>query len=179
MTLKLQLGCGPKRIPGYINIDILKESKADILADLTRLPFKNGTFDVVYSSAAIEHFGRKEWKEVLCEWNRIIRPRGKLYISTANFQACVEQYLLTKNLNELLGLLMGGQKDDYDWHGMVFDFESLSEGLKHAGFSSVLPYDWRKFDVGKFGIDDFSQAYLPHLDKENGKLMMLNLVATK
>lgn len=82
-------------------------------------------------------------------------------------------------MEELLGLVVGGQKDDYDWHGMIFDFELMKQGLEEAGFQNVRRYDWRKTDIGKMEFDDFSQAYLPHMDKEHGRLMSLNVEAEK
>jgi predicted SAM-dependent methyltransferase len=176
---KLQVGCGPKKLPDYVNIDILEESEADVLANITILPFKDNSFDLLYSSSVIEHFGRSEWVKILIEWGRVIKPMGKIYISTPNFETCAQHYIETGNLEELVGLVMGGQKDEYDWHGMIYDFKTLERGLVEAGFEYVTYYDWRKFDVGVHNMDDFSQAYLPHMDKDNGKLMMLNLVATK
>jgi predicted SAM-dependent methyltransferase len=176
---KLQVGCGPKKLPDYVNIDILEESEADVLANITILPFKDNSFDLLYSSSVIEHFGRSEWVKILIEWGRVIKPMGKIYISTPNFETCAQHYIETGNLEELVGLVMGGQKDEYDWHGMIYDFKTLERGLVEAGFEHVTYYDWRKFDVGVHNMDDFSQAYLPHMDKDNGKLMMLNLVATK
>ena len=62
---------------------------------------------------------------------------------------------------------------------MVFDYSSLAEGLMEAGFWIPKRYDWRDTDVGIWGIDDYSQAYLPHMDKENGTLMSLNVEAIK
>jgi hypothetical protein len=100
-------------------------------------------------------------------------------VSTADFEAAIARYGAKHNLEELLGLLIGGQKDDYDWHGMIFDFDTLRSGLEKAGFSTIRRYDWRQADVGILGIDDFSQAYLPHMDKQNGQLMMLNVEAVR
>ena len=37
--------------------------------------------------------------------------------------------------------------------------------------------DWR--DTEHSELDDFSQSYLPHMDKDNGKLMSLNIEAVK
>ena len=44
-----------------------------------------------------------------------------------------------------------------------------------AGFARVRRWDWRATEHA--GIDDYSQAYLPHMDKENGTLVSLNLEA--
>jgi hypothetical protein len=62
---------------------------------------------------------------------------------------------------------------------MIFDFETLRQGLKEAGFENIQRYDWRGSDVGLLGVDDFSQAYLPHMQKESGRLMMLNVEAIR
>jgi hypothetical protein len=51
--------------------------------------------------------------------------------------------------------------------------------LREAGFANVRRYDWRQTEIGRLGIDDYSQAYLPHMDKESGRLMMLNVEATR
>jgi hypothetical protein len=60
---------------------------------------------------------------------------------------------------------------------MVFDEPFLSTALYAVGFSSVRQWDWRATE--HTGVDDFSQAYIPHLDKENGLHMSLNLEAIK
>jgi predicted SAM-dependent methyltransferase len=177
--MQLHLGCGKIRLPGYVNVDIQAGPSVDVVADLRHLPWGDGEADLVYSCAAIEHFGRREWIPLLAEWARVLKRGGLLRLSTADFEAVVARYRETHRLEELLGLLIGGQKDDYDWHGMIFDFDTLCEGLCAAGFREVRRYDWRETDLGKLGIDDYSQAYLPHMDKEHGRLMMLNVEALR
>ena len=49
--------------------------------------------------------------------------------------------------------------------------------FERAGFRQVRRWDWR--DTGHAEIDDYSQAHLPHMDKESGRLMSLNLEAVK
>lgn len=176
---KLHLGCGTKRLPGYVNVDILPGPAVDVIGDLRKLDYPDASVDMIYSCAAIEHFGRREWVDLLREWARVLKPGALLRVSTMDFEACVARYLEKRNMTELLGLLIGGQKDDYDWHGMIFDFDTIREGLHQAGFENVRRYDWRKTDIGEMGIDDYSQAYLPHMDKEHGRLMMLNVEADR
>ena len=38
-------------------------------------------------------------------------------------------------------------------------------------------YDWEQTEHSKF--DDHSQAYIPHMDKENGTLISLNVECIK
>ena len=179
MLKKLHLGCGNKKMKGYINVDIRPNEAVDLVADLRNLPFHPSDFDVIYSCAVIEHFGRSEWFELLKSWTILLKPGGKIFLSTSDFDAITKRYQETKNLNELLGLLIGGQKYKYDWHGMVFNFDILKQGLEDLGYEDVQRYDWREFDTGKLGIDDYSQAYLPHMNKETGNLMVLNICGKK
>ena len=60
---------------------------------------------------------------------------------------------------------------------MIFDKKFLSEILEKCGFNKIHEWDWRKTEHSKY--DDYSQSYLPHMEKESGMLMSLNLEATK
>jgi predicted SAM-dependent methyltransferase len=177
--LKLHLGCGTRIIPGYVNIDIQQLPGVDMVCDISKLPYANNSVDFIYACAVLEHFGRKIWPEVLKHWYAKLNPGGTVRISTNDFEAAADRYRKTNNLSELLGLLIGGQKDKYDWHGIIFDFNLLKEGLEEAGFINVRKYDWCQTDIGEMGIDDYSQAYLPHMDKQHGQLMVLNIEADK
>ena len=175
----LHLGCGGIKLSGYINVDILDTSAADEIHDISSLPYEKNTIDKIYSCANIEHFSRKKWKEVLSHWYGLLKDGGLLRLSTADFEAVCEEYMENREIEKLLGLVVGGQKDEYDFHGMVFDFQLLKTVLKEIGFKNIRRYDWRETDIGYSGIDDYSQSYLPHMDKESGRLMMLNVEATK
>ena len=72
-----------------------------------------------------------------------------------------------------MGIAIGGQKNEEDLHGMLFDFNTLSGGLRSVGFSSIDRYNWKDFEpFSNEGYDDFSAAYLPHLDFENGRALV-------
>ena len=59
----------------------------------------------------------------------------------------------------------------------IYNFTALKELLESNGFCDLRRYDWRK-TIHK-DYDDHSQAYYPHMDKENGILISLNVEATK
>ncbi|MBI5049143.1 MAG: methyltransferase domain-containing protein [Deltaproteobacteria bacterium] len=176
--MKLHLGCGNRRIDGFIHIDLMDYEYIDYKSSADKLGFiKDGTVDLIYASHLLEHFGRNEIEKVLTEWHRVLKRGGILRLAVPNFEAIVNVYMKNKNLEELLGLLIGGQKNEYDFHKMIFDERLLKRSLLKAGFSKAYRYDWRKTE--HCNIDDFSQAYLPHMDKEKGILMSLNLEAVK
>jgi ubiquinone/menaquinone biosynthesis C-methylase UbiE len=52
------------------------------IMDGTALPFKDNFFDIVVSFETIEH--TKDYEKMLSEFNRTLKPGGKLFLSTPN-----------------------------------------------------------------------------------------------
>jgi predicted SAM-dependent methyltransferase len=138
---------------------------------------RDSSVELIYACHVLEHFGRHEIDQVLKEWFRVLRKGGRLRVAVPDFEAVAHRYHQTGDLSELIGLVSGGQRNEYDFHKIVFDEKLLRERLLKAGFASVSRYDWRGTEHA--GLDDYSQAYLPHMDKETGQLMSLNLEAIK
>ena len=161
-------------------MDALPASHVDIVGPVERLPMDDASVSLIYASHVLEHFGRYEYKAVLKEWFRVLKPGGTLRLSVPDFAACAALYYesgLTDSLTGLVGLIVGGQRDEYDFHKMIFDENSLRRDLLETGFREVRRWDWRITEHAD--VDDFSQAYIPHMSKENGRLMSLNLEAVK
>ena len=177
--LKLHLGCGKKYIPGFVHIDALNFDHVDHCQRVDELSnFADASVSLIYACHVLEHFSRWQYKDVLREWHRVLAPGGVLRLAVPDFAACAKIYYeegLQTGLTGLVGLVVGGQRDQYDFHGMIFDQPLLKESLLEVGFNSVQPWDWR--NVEHAHIDDYSQSYIPHMDKENGVLMSLNLEA--
>jgi SAM-dependent methyltransferase len=180
MTLKLHLGCGPRHIPGFVHLDLQGGPNIDVVGPVERLPFADGSVSLIYASHVLEHFGRYAYKAVLVEWFRVLIPGGVLRLSVPDFAACASLYYesgLADGLSGLVGLIAGGQRNELDFHKMIFDEPFLCRDLLATGFREVRRWDWRATEHAH--VDDYSQAYLPHLDKQNGKLMSLNLEAVR
>jgi ubiquinone/menaquinone biosynthesis C-methylase UbiE len=179
-VLKLHLGCGMKEIPDFLHIDILDAPHVDICHKVDDLPLPDNAASLIYASHVLEHFGRFEVEGVLREWHRVLMRDGILRLAVPDFGAVVAMYStegLRDGLSGLMGLVCGGQRGSYDFHKIIFDEPFLTYLLHKVGFSEVRKWDWRATEHAH--IDDFSQAYLPHMDKENGQLMSLNLEAVK
>ena len=114
---------------------------------------------------------------VLREWNRVLKVGGVLRVAVPDFEAVAAEYQEKKDLQCFQGLLYGGQTYDYNYHHVAFDYKLLEYFLSEAGFSDVSRYDWRDFLPKDY--DDYSRAYLPHLDFNHGRLMSLNVVTKK
>ncbi len=178
--MKLHLGCGPRYIPGFTHVDAQAAPHVDIVGPAERLPMEDGSVSLIYASHILEHYARNEYEDVLREWFRVLEPGGILRLAVPDFAACAAIYYengLADGLSGLVGLIIGGQRDEYDYHKMIFDEDFLRRVLTRIGFSEVRLWDWRTTEHAN--VDDFSQAYIPHLDKEKGKLMSLNIEAVK
>lgn len=175
--MKLHLGCGNKKIKGYINIDTRYAPNVDEINNVKYLRnYNKSTVSVIYASHVLEHFSRHEYRSVLERWFELLEDGGILRLAVPNFSAVVEHYLKYKDLNKLMGILYGGQDYAENFHMVIFDFDLLKNELINIGFKSVLPYDHTKTEHSM--VDDFSKAYLPHMDP-NGILMSLNIEAIK
>lgn len=176
--MKLHLGCGNKKIDGFVNVDIRPDQSVDIIDDISKLEsIKNGSVDLIYASHVLEHFGRHEYMSVLNRWYELLTEGGTLRLSVPDIKQVFQMYNNGTDLKKLWGFIYGGQTYDQNYHFIGFDFKTLSEDLIKVGFKETRLWDWSKTNHSH--IDDFSQAYIPHMDKENGVLMSLNIEAIK
>jgi len=172
--MKLHLGCGKREIPGFVHIDAVDYPHVDHVSTIDHLPFiQEESVELIYNCHVLEHFKRNDVERVLREWYRTLKPGGVLRVSVPDFAKLCDVYQKEKDMKLVIGALFGRQDYLYNIHYNVFDFDSLSALLQQAGFSDVKLYDWRETEHA--GIDDFSQAYIPHMDKDNGILISLNV----
>ena len=175
---KLHIGCGDRYIPGFIHIDVRKLPHVDYVVPADKLDmFDGNSVDLIYACHALEHFGRNHIEDVLKEWYRVLKPSGILRVAIPDFEKLVEVYLKTKDLKLILGPLVGRQDYPENTHYIVFDYTYLSEVLNKVGFKNIHRYNWRQTIHEDY--DDYSQAYIPHMDKEHGILISLNVECEK
>jgi predicted SAM-dependent methyltransferase len=175
---RLHLGCGKRHIPGWHHVDLLDFPHVDRIGPVERLAhIESDSIELIYACHVLEHFGRYEVFDVVSEWYRVLAPDGILRVGVPDFGAATRYYLEHGDIRDVLGLIMGGQTTAYDYHKVIFDETGLGELLADVGFNSIRRYDWRTTDHA--WLDDFSQAYLPHMDKDSGSLVSLNVEAVK
>jgi predicted SAM-dependent methyltransferase len=179
---RLHLGCGSKNIPGFYHIDVEEFAHLDRIQMVNDLSFiEDDSVELIYASHVLEHFNRHVYMEVLREWHRKLMPDGVLRLSVPDFAKTAKAYLdenvPTNGIRGLLGALIGGQRNEHDFHRMAFDRELLESNLLEVGFRECRLWDWRTTEHAH--IDDFSQAYIPKNDKVGGLMMSLNLEAIK
>ena len=82
--MKLNLGCGGKLLPGFVNVDLAGNWSSvapDVVADVTGpLPFDNDSADEVHAYHVLEHLRRWQADACLVEWVRVLKPGGLLVL---------------------------------------------------------------------------------------------------
>ena len=180
MTKKLHLGCGKRYFPGYIHIDREPWDHLDYQRNIENLDiFENNSIDMIYTCHSFVYYDDDQALTALKEWYRVLKPRGLLRLATPDFEAISLAYLKFKDLKLVKRLITGYYKfkSETTYHKSVFDEPTVCSLMQAAGFKNHHRYDWQDTDFAEY--DDYSQAYLPHMDKENGILMSLNLEAVK
>lgn len=77
--LKLEIGPGEHKIPGFYTLNIVKTPITDFVANVQKeLPFDDETFDIVYTSHMLEHIVWYKQDEILRNIFRIIKRGGHL-----------------------------------------------------------------------------------------------------
>lgn len=75
----LNLGCGSKHKPGYINVDYT--APADVIFDISRgLPFSDDTMDRIEADNLMEHFDNYEFMFVMNECWRVLKKDGTFWM---------------------------------------------------------------------------------------------------
>jgi SAM-dependent methyltransferase len=81
----LDVGCGIRKYPGSIGIDVNPASAADVICDLDRFPypFADRTFDGLRAIHVIEHL--TDVIRTMEEFHRLVKPGGRVRIETPHY----------------------------------------------------------------------------------------------
>lgn len=82
--IQINLGCGNKRMVGYIGVDRYPCAAADVIADLSkRLPFKDDSVSSVWADNLIEHIA--DLSHLMAEIHRVCRHDAIITLMTPHF----------------------------------------------------------------------------------------------
>jgi len=180
--IKIHVGCGKRDFgKDWIHVDGEKHPHVDH-DDIWLNWYDPETVDIIYASHFIEYFDRERVMDLLENWYKCLKNGGTLRIAVPDFEAMARLYVSDPEkfpLSNFLGPLYGkiSLNNSFVYHKTCYDLKSLSGVLRLIGFREVHRYDWKKTEHAD--IDDCSQAYLPHLNKDKGNLISLNVEAIK
>ena len=119
-----------------IGVDLRKTESVDVVADARMLPFKNETFDYVYSSHVIEHFSHREVSKVLREWIRVLKKGGIIEIRCPDLRLRSLLFFLNPSWQNVKNIY-GGQDYENNYHKCGFSYGLLREMLESCGIGKV------------------------------------------
>ena len=155
--LKLHLGSGATRLPGWVNIDA---HPAELSLDLRwGLPFEPQSADYVFMSHVFEHlYYPEESSSVLRDIHRVLSTGGRLRLIVPDIELCIQAYskndaafmanrqhtwawwpTATTRLEDFLAYAGAGPRASHflEGHKFGYDFETLAHALTTAGFSDI------------------------------------------
>ncbi len=141
--IKLHIGCGPRRLPGFIHIDARSEVAPDVVADVSFLDmFEDNSVDLIYFCHGLEHIRPHDVQITLAEWKRILKPNGILRLSLPDFGKLAYMYIRQNvPLNHIIYAIHGGQDYPENTHFWSWDFRTINQALTNAGFIDICRYD--------------------------------------
>jgi ubiquinone/menaquinone biosynthesis C-methylase UbiE len=141
--IKLNIGCGARKLPGYIGVDAVPRDAADIVAPAHKIPKPDGSVREIIAIHLWEHFYRWDCDKVIKEWHRLLAPGCLLILELPNLIKCCENLLsgiCVKHPDQLSYWGLFGDprgKDPYMAHRWGWTPVTLREFLLANGFSDA------------------------------------------
>lgn len=133
--LRLHLGCGQKRLPGFINVDRNPSPATDYVADLGRLPCQPGSVRRIETYHVLEHIPRPQVGPVLRYWRMLLQPGGVLVVECPDFESDIRE--LVEGDVERMYSIFGRQRFPGDAHHWGYTADSLTRELTQHGYVNI------------------------------------------
>jgi predicted SAM-dependent methyltransferase len=100
-TSRLHLGCGSRRITGWLNVDVAgSDEDVDLAAGM--LPWADGSFDVIVSQQVIEHLDLiSELVPLFRELHRVCKPGAEIWLACPDLAKACRYYDVDKGASLL------------------------------------------------------------------------------
>jgi len=158
---RVNIGCGPRPTPGWVNLDVLPFPNVHYWDCRRGLPFSDNSVAAIYSEHSFEHLDLEiEGKPYLQECRRCLRPGGVIRLIVPDAGAYLRAY---GKAWELFAVMRPLQRIESGWrdywssnvystqmqfinfmfrqgyeHKYAYDEETLIQVLRDAGFSHVV-----------------------------------------
>ena len=142
--MRLHLGCGERRLPGYHNVDFggdhhtVLNPAADEVADITLLRYPAGSIEEIRLHHVFEHFCRAQAVALLLVWQSWLRPGGILRIEVPDFAASARAALglLASRQRQSVAIrhIFGSQEAGWADHKAGYTARTLRDLVSRCGF---------------------------------------------
>jgi predicted SAM-dependent methyltransferase len=153
MGIKINIGCGHRFHPDWLNLDLHAHSTGVIACDLTQgLPVKSEDAEVVYAAAVLEHIRPVNVPEFLAECHRVLMTGGVIRLAVPDFEQQARIYIDT-----LDRLNQGDSAAIHDRDWMIL--EMLDQSVREKSGGEMLRFllreniSNREFILQRIGVE--------------------------
>ncbi len=174
---KLHIGAGSNILPGWLNTDRSSSLPRVLFLDAANpFPFRDATFDYIYSEHLIEHLTYKQGQLMLRECFRVLKPGGSIRTATPDLETLIGLYTPQKSSVQQryihwvvdkfypeIGIYQESVVINSSFrnfgHQFLYDFALLRTALEKAGFVAITRYNVGESDDEVFrGIESHAAA---------------------
>lgn len=158
--MRLNIGCGNKRIPGYTGVDIVKRDAVDIVAPAFAIPLPDGCASEVMAIHLLEHLYRWEAPKALGEWARLLQPGGLLVMEMPDLMKWARNLVdgrQGKHPDQMHMWAAYGdprREDPAMTHRWGYTFATVKPLLEEAGFTDIVEQRTQFHGIGR-DVRDF------------------------
>jgi predicted SAM-dependent methyltransferase len=167
--VRLHIGSGAQRLPGWLNVDIRPLPGVDVVADVTQgLDFRD--IEAVYAEHFLEHLPPDAALDFLTEVHRVLAADGRLRLSTPNLDwVWRSHYRMDVTVERKRDMALMINRAFHGWeHKFLWNREILGQALLCSGFRDLV---WHRYgesdsplfrDVERHETYEDEEAY-PHV----------------
>jgi predicted SAM-dependent methyltransferase len=150
----LNLGCGPNIIENFDNADVpairLWRLPHIPINLFEKLPFKDNSYEGVYTEHTLEHLTPRQAMNLLNEIKRILKPNGHLRIVVPDLDIYIANaYKRDERLNNFLTTAESFWSLTQNWgHKNVYNYEILEALLTDLGYCNIIRQEFNKGNSG-------------------------------
>ena len=161
---KLNLGAHGTRIRGFLNVDLLPETRPDVVGNLLDIEFKDGSLDEIYISHTLEHFNYGHAQRLLEKFHRWLVPGGIMWLAVPDFEKlCAIVTAGEGDTDYIRGLFYGGSEHDTDCHRSGWTRAFLRRTLEERGYAIAGTWDAFVQNEDRTG-SDFAGVWFEYAD---------------
>lgn len=151
---KVQIGAGQNKLADWLNTDLMADDEIVYLDATRTLPFPDSSIDYIFSEHMFEHIPYRDGVRLLQEAFRVLKPRGRIRISTPDLTFLIRLYtepdaaVMKRYIRNSVDTYVSEPKlyergvvvnnFFYNWgHQFIYDMATISHSLALAGFTDI------------------------------------------
>lgn len=138
--IRLHIGSGAQRLPGFLNVDLRPFPGVDLVADVTQgLELDDGSVEAVFAEHFLEHLPVGKAVDFLVEVRRVLGTDGWVRLSTPNLDwVWKTHYRLEAEDDEKRSFAVMMNRAFHGWeHKFLWNRETLARALEVVGFEDL------------------------------------------